>query len=217
MKRIYSILLFFVCSITAIAQIPYFASTVGNNKLYGYTSLKFRPGINAQETYTTFQYGVGSSFATGVDITTGNASTFAGVLLRYGLPINQWFNIGFQATPSFNMNDNMSFSYLTAAMYLNGAITTDNKLFWAGNTWWGINRNSKNTITQYLYLGYNILLKNQMSLTPMLGTIYSWEFNNDADIAFGAYWSIKSYNIYLWGNDFLKSHPRIIIGVDFTF
>lgn len=153
MKHIFSIILFFICSITAIAQIPYFASTVGNNKLYGYTSLKFRPGINAQETYTTFQYGVGSSFATGVDITTGNASTFAGVLLRYGLPINQWFNIGFQATPSFNMNDNMSFSYLTAAMYLNGAITTDNKLFWAGNTWWGINRNSKNTITQYLYLG----------------------------------------------------------------
>ena len=37
------------------AQIPYFASTAGDGKLYGYTSLKLRPGINTQETYTTFQ------------------------------------------------------------------------------------------------------------------------------------------------------------------
>jgi hypothetical protein len=35
----------------AIAQIPYFAGTVGDGLLYGYSSVKARPGINRQETY----------------------------------------------------------------------------------------------------------------------------------------------------------------------
>ena len=48
-----------------MAQIPYYAGTVGDGKLYGYTSLKVRPGINHQETYTTFQYGLGDHWATG--------------------------------------------------------------------------------------------------------------------------------------------------------
>ena len=42
-------------SAIAVAQIPYYAGTVGDGKLYAYTSLKARPGINHQETYTTFQ------------------------------------------------------------------------------------------------------------------------------------------------------------------
>ncbi len=217
MKCIYLLFFFLGSSLISIAQIPYFAPTVGNNKLYGYTSLKLRPGINSQETYSTFQYGLGNHFATGADITTAANVAYAGVLFRYGLPINQWFKIGFQVTPSFDLNDSMRFSYLTTAMYLNGAITEDTKLFWVGNTWYGINRNSENTINQYLYLGYTLPLKNSTKITPMLGTIYSWKFNQDADIAMGAYWAIKTYNIYLWGNDFLKSHPRIIVGIDFTF
>ncbi|MGX8683461.1 MAG: hypothetical protein ACSW77_06570, partial [Bacteroidales bacterium] len=46
-------------TVKAMSQIPYYAGTVGNGKLYGYSSLKFRPGQNNQETYTTFQYGLG--------------------------------------------------------------------------------------------------------------------------------------------------------------
>ena len=122
--------LFMMCLsliIDVYAQVPYFAATVGDNKLYGYTSLKFRPGENAQETYTSFQYGLGNSFATGVDLYTGNAGTScAGVLLRYGTKINSYFNVGFQATPTFDLTENMDFSYITTAMYLNGAITLGN-------------------------------------------------------------------------------------------
>ena len=58
MKRIVVICsIALLASIKAIAQIPYFAGTVGDGKLYGYSSVKVRPGINHQETYTTFQYG----------------------------------------------------------------------------------------------------------------------------------------------------------------
>jgi len=35
-----------LCSMKAMCQIPYFAGTVGDGKLYGYSSVKFRPGQN---------------------------------------------------------------------------------------------------------------------------------------------------------------------------
>jgi hypothetical protein len=31
-----------------------------------------------------------------------------------------------------------------------------------------------------------------------------------------SYYTLKQWNFYLWGNDFFKSHPRIIIGIDFA-
>lgn len=216
MKRLYVILIYLLVGISLHAQIPYFSTTVGNNKLYGYTSLKFRPGVNAQETYTTFQYGIGNSFATGVDLSTARETAFAGFLLRYGKKISQYFGIGAQATPSFDLNDNMSLRYVTAALYMNGDITRDGKLFWASNTWWGINRHAANTISQYFYLGYSFRLKNGHGITPMIGEIHSWKFDGDPDMAAGFYYTIKNWNIYLWGNDFFKDHPRIIVGIDFA-
>ena len=63
MKKIIITIIAVTLSVAASAQIPYFAGTVGNGKLYGYTSLKARPGINAQETYTTFQYGTSAHTA----------------------------------------------------------------------------------------------------------------------------------------------------------
>lgn len=198
------------------AQIPYFSGTVGNNKLYGYTSIKFRPGVNAQETYTTFQYGLGDSFATGVDLSTGVSTAYAGILARYGHKFSPYFGIGGQLTPSFDLNDNMAFKYLTAALYMNGDILRNGQLFWASNTWYGINRHSSNTISQYIYLGYNIKFKNGHRITPMIGEIHSWKFDQDMDIAAGLYYTIKNWNIYFWGNDFFKDHPRIVVGIDFA-
>ena len=74
MKRILLALVIVISSFELFAQVPYFAGTVGDGKLYGYTSLKLRPGINAQETYTCFQYGIGDHFAAGTDIYTGVGS-----------------------------------------------------------------------------------------------------------------------------------------------
>ena len=200
----------------AIAQIPYFAGTVGDGKLYGYTSVKCRPGINHQETYTTFQYGLGNHFATGIDLYTGLNSTYWGVLVRYGTEINKWLNIGAEVTPSFNLNDSYKFSYLTSALYMNGALSSDGRLFWCTNTWWSVKNGDDNTFSNYEYLGYTIPLKKERSITPMLGTIHSWLFDQDVDVAAGFYYSIKHWNLYVWGNDFLKEHPRFIVGIDFT-
>ena len=107
-------------SLRAFAQIPYYAGTVGDGKLYGYTSLKARPGINHQETYTTFQYGLGDHFATGIDLYTGPDCAYWGALVRYGVKLSQWFNVGAEVIPSFNLNDSFKFSYLTSGLYLNG-------------------------------------------------------------------------------------------------
>ena len=216
MKKVISVLFALFIATAATAQVPYFAGTVGNNKLYGYTSLKVRPGINAQETYTTFQYGLGNYTAVGLDLYTGTGSNYAGYLFRAGKKISKWFGIGGQITPSFDLNNNFKFSYLTTALYMNGAISNDGNFFWCSNTWWGVNDGADNTLTNWEYLGYAISLKNGNSITPMVGAIHSWKFDKDVDIAAGLYYSIKNWNIYLWGNDFLKSNPRIVMGVDFA-
>lgn len=208
------VLMIFCCAI--YAQVPYFAGTVGNNKLYGYTSLKFRPGINAQETYTTFQYGIGNYTAAGLDLYTSGGSSYIGYLFRTGKKLSKWFGIGGQITPSFDLSENMKFSYLTTALYMNGAISKDGNFFWCSNTWWGVNNDSPFTLTNWEYLGYAFTLRNGHCITPMVGTIHSWKFNQDVDIAVGLYYSIKSWNIYLWGNDFLKNHPRVVVGGDFV-
>ena len=219
MKRIILSVLFIVFTTMTkpvSAQVPYFAGTVGNGKLYGYTSLKMRPGINAQETYTTFQYGIGDYTAAGLDFYTSNGSNYAGYLFRVGKKFNKWLGLGGQITPSFDLSDNFHFSYLTAALYMNGCITKDGSLFWCSNTWWGVNDGAANTLTNWEYLGYCIPTGKSQSITPMVGLIHSWKFDQDADIAIGFYYTIKNWNIYLWGNDFLKDHPRMVVGVDFA-
>lgn len=205
-----------VMAMTASAQVPYFAGTVGNGKLYGYTSLKVRPGVNAQETYTTFQYGIGDYTAAGLDLYTSNGSSYAGYLFRAGKKFSKWFGLGGQVTPSFDLSDNFRFSYLTAALYMNGSVTKDGRLFWCSNTWWGVNDGADNALTNWEYLGYSIPTTKGQSITPMVGVIHSWQFDQDADIAAGFYYTINNWNIYLWGNDFLKDRPRVVVGVDFA-
>ena len=215
MKKLIVSIAVSLIAVATSAQVPYFAGTVGNGKLYGYTSLKVRPGINGQETYTCFQYGVGDSFAAGTDIYTAVNSAYWGVLVRYGARISPWFNIGAQVTPSFNLNDNFKYSYTTGAIYLNGQITKEGKLFWCSNTWLGLNKDAENTYTNWEYLGYTFKV-GKNSITPMIGAIHSWKFDQDVDLAVGAYYSIGKFNIYLWGNDFFKKNPRMVLGVDFA-
>ena len=216
MKKILFSLVMALFTFEAMAQVPYFAGTVGDGKLYGYTSLKARPGINAQETYTCFQYGIGNHVAVGTDIYTGVGSSYWGFLARYGAKISPWFGIGGQVTPSFNLNDSFKYSYTTGAVYMNGQITSDGKLFWCSNTWLGFNKDADDTFTNWEYLGYTFSLKNGHSITPMVGAIHSWKFDQDVDMAAGLYYSIKNWNIYLWGNDFFKDNPRIVVGIDFA-
>lgn len=215
-RQVIIVVLLMLVSSATKAQIPYFSSTVGDGKLYGYTSLKCRPGINNQETYTCFQYGLGDYTATGVDLYTGLNSAYAGVLVRGGYKVNQWFGIGGQLTPTFNLNNSMELSYLTAALYMNGSLISSGDLFWCSNTWLGVNRGSDNTISQWIYLGYNIPICKDQSITPMVGSIHSWKFDQEADLAIGAYYTIGKWNIYLWGDGLFKDYPRFVIGLDFV-
>ena len=216
MRNVLIVLISLIFSASAIAQIPYYAGTVGDGRMYGYSSLKVRPGVNKQETYTTFQYGLGDHFATGIDLYTGPDCAYWGALVRYGMNISKWYNIGAEVTPSFDLNHSFKFSYLTSALYMNGAISADGRLFWCSNTWWIVNKDADNTFSNYEYLGYTIPLKRGRSITPMVGAIHSWKFDKDVDLATGFYYSFNSWNLYLWANDILTSQPRFILGLDFA-
>jgi hypothetical protein len=215
MKKLIIVVVLSFLAMTTYAQIPYFAGTAGDGNIYGYTSLKFRPSVNAQESYTTFQYGITDYAAVGTDIYSYNNSVYWGFLARGGYKFNMWYGIGLQVTPSFDMGNSFEFNYLTFGLYQNGAITSDGNLFWVSNTWAGINRDAENTWNQWWYLGYYIDFKEKGGITPMVGCLHDWKFANEADFAAGFYYTYKSWNFYVWGNDFFKDKPRIVFGIDF--
>ena len=104
-------------------------------------------------------------------------SSYMGYLVRAGYKFSKWFGIGGQVTPSFDLNDNMKFSYLTSALYMNGNITDSGRLFWCSNTWWGVNKGAGNTMSQWTFLGYAIPIGKGRSFTPMIGEIHSWKMD----------------------------------------
>lgn len=217
MKRLISIIITVTISTMALAQVPYFGKAPGNNRLYGYTSVKFRPDINCIESYNTLQYGITDYTAFGIDYYTGPGSAYMGYMLRAGYKASQWFSIGCTLTPSFNLNDNFKFGYFTGGLFMNGGITKDARLFWCTNTWFGVNKDASYTIRQYSYLGYEFQINNADSITPMVGLEHSWRFESKPDIATGFYYTHKVWNLYLWGDNLCESNPRVSVGVDFKF
>ncbi|MCQ2207753.1 MAG: hypothetical protein MJZ02_05995 [Paludibacteraceae bacterium] len=214
LKRL-TTLLFSVVATSMYAQIPNFAGTCGAGVTNGYTSVKIRPRINNVETYSSLMYGVGEHFSGGIDLSTGPQEAYWGASVRYGNKKCKWFNFGLHATPSFDLNDNFHFSYFTGAIYLVGAITPDENLFWCSNTWLELYKNADNSYTNWEYLGYNINFNDHKSLTPMIGAGHSWLFDDDVDLMGGLYYTYKDWTFYLWGNDYLKKHPRIVFGIEF--
>ena len=112
MKKYFCALLLSAISVSSFAQVPYYGSTVGAEHLFGYHSLKVRPGINNQRTYTTLQYGINDWFSIGTDLTTGPGEKFIGYYGRVGKAFNQWFSIGVQMTPCFDLDGSHIFGYL---------------------------------------------------------------------------------------------------------
>ena len=82
MRKIFSLLVLMFLTITLSAQVPYFGATVGEGKVFGYTSLKFRPGQNAIEDYTTLQFGITDYFSVGTDIYANNGVVDHGLYAR---------------------------------------------------------------------------------------------------------------------------------------
>ena len=216
-RKLSLVIAFLSLTVMMNAQVPYFAGTVGNKNVYAYTSLKFRPSLSVVESYTTFQYGITDYAAIGTDIYSYNNSVYWGFLARGGYKFNKWYGVGLQATPSFDLGNNFEFSYLTLGLYQNGAITPNGNLFWVSNTWAGINIVGTNTWNQWWYLGYYFDINGKSSITPMIGCLHDWKFENPVDLALGFYYTFRKFNFYVWGNDFLGNNMRLVTGIDFTF
>ena len=218
MKKIVScILILFSFAGEIMAQVPYYGATVGKEHFFGYHSLKVRPGINNQRTYTTLQYGVSETFSIGTDLTTGPGEKFIGYYARTGKNFSKWFSAGVQMTPTFDLDNSHKFGYLNTGIFMNGDLNAEGTLFWTSNTWYVINDGAPNTLDQYWYLAGKFKLTENSSIWPHLGVVHSWFFDQDPDLAAGFFYVYKQYSFYLWGNDFFKQYPRLTIAVDFTF
>lgn len=218
-----SIIVLFV-AIAAKAQVPNFGTTAGDQKLYGYSSMKYR--VNAEkngmpdwQTYSTLQYGFTDYLNLGVDLYTGGANAYIGYVVRGGYKFSKYYSLGAQLTPSFSLGDNHKFGYLTSAIYMNGDITKDGRLFWVTDTWLENDKDKLTSAMQWTYLGYTCPLgkSGNNSITPMGGIIHSWKFDQNPDLSLGFYFTHKNINLYAWANDIVTNHPRFILAVEFKF
>lgn len=216
MKKLFSFILLSLFTCVLSAQVPYFGATVGKGKVFGYSSLKFRPGINAQETYTTLQFGISDYISLGTDIYANDGTVDHGLYARIGNTWSKWFSAGVQATYQSNLRENYKFSNMNTGIFLNGNITDKGLLFWTSNTWLTFNNGGNHSYKQWWYLGSNIKFNENNSIVPMVGLIHSWEFDQPADLAVGAYYVYKKYSFYLWGNGFFTKNPRLTVAIDFT-
>lgn len=219
MRKILLTLMLLCIAIFAKAQVPNFGTTVGDQKLYGYSSLKYRANKDTWETYSTLQYGVTNYLQFGADLYTSTHNNYIGYVIRGGYKFSNYFKLGGQLTPSFDLSDHHKFSYLTSALYINGNISRDGRLFYVTDTWLENDEHKLNSAKQWSYIGYTIPIgsKKKDSLTPMAGLINSWKFDEDVDLSCGCYYTHKSINLYLWGNDILTDHPRFVVAVEFAF
>lgn len=218
MKKLMLLALMIVTFISAFSQVPNFGTTVGDKNLYGYSALKYRANADTWETYGTLQYGIGNHFQTGVDLYTGGGHAYIGYIVRGGTKISDYFKIGAQLTPSFDLNAHHKFSYLTSALYINGNITKDGKWFYVTDTWLENDKDKLTSAKQWSYIGHKFDLPGKgNSITPMVGAIHSWKFDQDVDLSMGCYYSHKNINLYAWANDILTKQPRFIVAVEFAF
>lgn len=219
MKRVLLSFCAIAIAIVANAQVPNFGATAGDQNLYGYSAMKYRAKQKTWETYSTLQYGVTDYMNVGADLYTSGSDSYIGYTFRTGKKISSYFSIGAQFTPSFNIGANHSFAYMTEALYMNGNITKDGRMFWVTNMWLEQANHELSSAKQWTYLGYTCPLgkSGKNSITPMAGIIHDWKFESDVDLSFGAYYSHKNINLYAWTNDILTSHPRFILAVEFKF
>lgn len=164
------------------------------------------------------QYGVTDYMNVGAELYYNGSDSYVGYTFRAGKKISPYFSVGAQFTPSFNIGASHKFAYMTEALYMNGNITMDGRLFWVTNTWLEQANHELSSAKQWTYLGYTCPLGNKgNSITPMAGIIHDWKFEADVDLSFGAYYSHKNINVYAWTNDILTDHPRFVLAVEFKF
>ena len=217
MKKIIISLFFVLFSICGFSQVPYWGATVGKEKVYGYTSVKCRPGINALQNYTTLQFGITDWFSVGTDLYADKETVDHGLYVRLGKKWNKWISTGIQTSYMSNLRDNYKFSNVNTGLIFNGFILPSGYLTWTSNTWMTFNSDGNHTYEHWLYLGSNIVFNDKHSLYPMIGIVHDWKFQKPVDLAIGAWYTYKEYSFYLWGNDFFKENPRLTIAIDFTF
>lgn len=214
MKKFIIFILLALVSLTMVAQVPYYAGTMGKGKTYTYFSTKFHPGHNNQQMYIVVDHGLNDHFDIVTDATIGTGWSYQGFGARFNAVNSKYFSLGGQVMADFDLNDNYKFGYACGSLYMNGAIAR--KLHWVSNTWYTIYEgNTKNQVDQWTYLGYTI-----GKFTPMIGAITSITNDFKTDPAVGMYWNAyKNGYIYLWGSGLAKKNydPRIVIGFDYKF
>ena len=220
MKRLLTLITVLFAALNIWAQIPYFAETIGDGRVYAYTSIKFRPGNNGFENYTNFAYGIGKHIQVGLDLYASSipaATVEWGYTFRFNAYSSNYFSIGGQETAFFNLLDSHRFSKNQFMLIMSGSFLPNGRFMWSSNTFWNWARSGQHDFEQNWNIGYNFALGEKAgSLMPMIGCSHSWRFEEAPVPAAGIVYSYKWLSAYIWCDRWLNTDPRVVCSLEVT-
>lgn len=205
MKRLLFILFSFI-SINLFAQVPYFGSASGKDRLYTYWQYKFTPGYNNQFFYVSGNYGVTNNLDVAINYHGGMSTmAFGG---KYSFLDKKHIKLAIQPMVDFDMSDNCRYVDTNIGLYLNGNIT--GKLGYISNTWY-TNTRGENDWDQWTYLTYDWIV------TPAIGATTHFSDKCKTDLVIGCWFTTKKVTWYIWGTNLTQNRDKtkLIIGFDY--
>ncbi len=195
----------------SFAQIPSFHRTAGDKTMYSFVIVDWNPEVQAMSSTSSFQWGIGDHFATGLTFSNSLLTQNMALIARAGVKVNRYFGIGGMLTPWFNLNNGMEYSHFSGWLAINGDIT--DKLSYCSNT--GFSARDKISGYQLSYLGYTIGLNENWSLTPMVGASFSLAFDEPLLPTAGLFLAYKEWGFYVWGRQLANGDPSIEFSIEF--
>ena len=213
--RRYCVLVILVVGIRLSAQVPYFGACPEKGLFTGYTSLSYYTADNAWDSYTFFQYAFTDYLAGGMHIDASKYGATWGPEIRGGYNVSDYFMFSLHVMSSFDLTDKFKFSYVSNGLYMEGTILKDRKLFWLTNTYCNVFRGGSTDINQLWYLGSDIPLGGEHTLTPMVAFTHSWKFNEDPNLDIGLMYVYKNWSFFAWCGEIISGKPYISLGIEF--
>ncbi len=212
MRKLFITLLVSLLAIPAFAQIPSFHRVAGDKTMYSFAIVDWNPKTEALSSFSSYQWGIGDYFSTGVSFSNSLASQNMAFVARTGVKINKHFGIGGMLNPWFNLNRSMKYSHLSGWIAINGDVAGN--LSYCTNTNFNI-REQKMRASQLSYIAYTIGIDDNWSLTPMVGGSFSWAFNETFLPSAGLFLAYKEWGFYVWGRQLVTGDPSIEFSIEF--
>lgn len=210
MKRLFSILIIALFSLSMYAQVPYLGGTMGKEHIYGYAQYKVIPQSSKMSFYCSAAIGVLDWMDLDANFNSGDMTL--GLGFRMGHKVNDYFKFAVQPMVNFDLNNKFTPAYVNTGIFMNGKIGAG--FWWLSNTWYSEYFNDR-YVEEWLYACYTYKW-----FTITVGPTCEFVHDRKPDLAVGLWFNVwKNLYIYAQGGNMCLNagDAKLTIGCDYTF